>query len=141
MAMGGRPRRVGPAEMVIFAFFAVFGFIGLALLRFFWTQSDPFGGPPPLFRMVGSLIATAFVVLGFGMPLAALWRRPPSDAPSTKPPGTPGTPGSTEAPGPASGYECPNCGASLGANQEVSPSGDAKCRYCNRWWNIHRPGV
>lgn len=35
-------------------------------------------------------------------------------------------------------YECEHCGAGLGKNADVSPSGDVKCQYCNKWFNIHR---
>lgn len=35
-------------------------------------------------------------------------------------------------------YSCANCGASLGANTEVSPSGDFKCQYCNSWSNVNQ---
>lgn len=34
-------------------------------------------------------------------------------------------------------YNCDQCGAALGDNSEVSPSGDFKCTYCNKWSNIH----
>lgn len=36
------------------------------------------------------------------------------------------------------GYSCVNCGASLGVNTEVSPSGDFKCQYCNSWSNVNQ---
>ncbi|MCR9198894.1 MAG: hypothetical protein NXI04_09640 [Planctomycetaceae bacterium] len=36
------------------------------------------------------------------------------------------------------GYACVNCGASLGVNTEVSPSGDFKCQYCNSWSNVNQ---
>lgn len=35
-------------------------------------------------------------------------------------------------------YDCDNCGARLGKDAEVSPSGDVKCKYCNKWFNIYR---
>lgn len=34
-------------------------------------------------------------------------------------------------------YECDQCGAALGDNSEISPSGDFKCTYCGKWSNIH----
>lgn len=40
-------------------------------------------------------------------------------------------------PEPKVGYDCPDCGASLGEDCDVSPSGDAECQYCKRWFNIH----
>lgn len=38
------------------------------------------------------------------------------------------------------GYDCVRCGAALSKNADVSPSGDIKCQYCNKWFNIHRSG-
>ncbi|HVE59795.1 MAG TPA: hypothetical protein VNB22_23485 [Pyrinomonadaceae bacterium] len=35
-------------------------------------------------------------------------------------------------------YQCKNCGAALGEKADVSPSGDVKCSYCNKWFNIHK---
>jgi hypothetical protein len=35
-------------------------------------------------------------------------------------------------------YQCKNCGAALGEKADVSPSGDVKCTYCNKWFNIHK---
>ncbi|MBD3675956.1 MAG: hypothetical protein HUJ26_20800 [Planctomycetaceae bacterium] len=34
-------------------------------------------------------------------------------------------------------YECDQCGATLGDNADVSPSGDFKCTYCGKWSNVH----
>ncbi|MDB4679654.1 MAG: hypothetical protein P8M30_14215 [Planctomycetaceae bacterium] len=34
-------------------------------------------------------------------------------------------------------YNCNQCGAALGDNADVSPSGDFKCTYCDKWSNIH----
>ena len=33
-------------------------------------------------------------------------------------------------------YSCKSCGASLDKNVDVSPSGDVKCKYCNKWFNV-----
>jgi hypothetical protein len=35
-------------------------------------------------------------------------------------------------------YQCTACGARIQDASEVSPSGDARCAYCNVWFNIHR---
>jgi hypothetical protein len=37
----------------------------------------------------------------------------------------------------ARNYACGQCGATLGDNADVSPSGDFKCTYCGKWSNIH----
>lgn len=34
-------------------------------------------------------------------------------------------------------YDCKSCGATLDRNVDVSPSGDVKCKYCNKWFNVH----
>jgi hypothetical protein len=34
-------------------------------------------------------------------------------------------------------YHCDQCGAVLGDDADVSPSGDFKCTYCGKWSNIH----
>lgn len=38
----------------------------------------------------------------------------------------------------AKNYNCNHCGAALGDDADVSPSGDAKCRYCHKWFNIYK---
>lgn len=40
------------------------------------------------------------------------------------------------AAGDAAEYRCQNCGAGLGAETEISPSGDFKCPYCRSWSNV-----
>ena len=34
------------------------------------------------------------------------------------------------------GYKCEHCGAGLDEKADVSPSGDVKCTYCKKWFNI-----
>lgn len=34
-------------------------------------------------------------------------------------------------------YGCKNCDAKLEKNADVSPNGDVKCKYCNKWFNIN----
>ena len=108
-------------------FISIFGFAGIAMLVFLWGAGDGFDSPPLFFRVFGSLIAMAFILMGFGMPISLL-RMGKSigkllDETMPKPP--PSQPG------------CPNCGANLGT-AEVSPSGDVKCSYSKGWFNIHR---
>jgi hypothetical protein len=123
--------------------FAVFGFvfggIGLAVLIFLWSGGDEFGAPPLFFRIFGSFIAIAFVAFGGTMVFSFLKPKsmlPITNAfvstdPSTAPP--PVVP-----PTPVAGYTCPHCGATLGADAEVSPLGDVKCTFCGRWFNLHK---
>jgi hypothetical protein len=117
----------GRPPLFLLLFMSIFGFIGIAVLIFLWGSGDGFGGPPLIFKVVGSLIAMGFVVMGFGVPLT-LWRKGKElgdmlDSVIPKPP--------------PSQLACPTCGANLG-NAEVSPSGDAKCTYCKGWFNIHQ---
>jgi len=106
-------------------FISMFGFIGLTVLVFTW--SDGSDSPPLIFKLVASFIAIAFMAMGFGVPITALAARGSAD---------PNAPSKAVPPQSSEGYKCPNCGAGLG-QQEVSPSGDVKCVYCHKWWNIH----
>lgn len=38
----------------------------------------------------------------------------------------------------AGDFSCDKCGAALGSDTEISPSGDFKCEYCDSWNNVHR---
>lgn len=127
-----------PFEVVFLAFFALFGVIGLVILRFLWAPSDSFMAPPAIFRAIGSLVALGFMIMGFGVPLSALLHRRRTGRPADDLPEAGVSPDASAPPTATAGYRCPNCGAALGPEQEVSPSGDAKCGYCKRWWNIHR---
>jgi hypothetical protein len=113
--------------LFVLIFMSLFGFIGVTLLGFLWfgTERD---FPPLIFKILASFIALGFITMGFGAPLSALRARQKPEAEARGP--------ATAEPSEA-GYKCPNCGAGLG-QQEVSPSGDVKCRYCLKWWNIHR---
>lgn len=109
-------------------FMSIFGFIGITVFIFLWTARG-FGAPPLIFRLFGSFIAIAFMIMGFGVPLSFLLKGRESSTPDVFQPleQTARKPGT---------YDCPGCGANVG-NADVSPSGDIKCSYCNEWWNIH----
>lgn len=118
---------------------AIFGCIGVTVLIFLWSSDAPL-----FFRLVGSFIASMFCLIGFGGAFfgvgnlnardIARIRRGPLASPLVEDDGIDGE----RQPGPRLGYECPNCGSSLDRNADVSPSGDAKCTYCDRWFNIHQ---
>lgn len=136
--MKAKTRNIPRPAWFILIFISLFGFIGLTLLIFLWFGSDSdFGRPPLIARLIGSFVALGFMAMGFGMPISAIlaWSRGETvareDAVDELAEGA--------KPAPA-GYRCPHCAAGLGAQQEVSPSGDVKCGYCNKWWNIHRAG-
>lgn len=117
-----------PIFMLIFM--SMFGFIGLTVLIFVWAGDRDF--PPLIFRVFASFIAIAFMAMGFGVPIAAIKASKFFNE-------SPQVVADSNAP-PVKGYQCPHCGAGLGT-QEASPSGDVKCTYCQKWWNIHRsPG-
>ncbi|HEY7115115.1 MAG TPA: hypothetical protein VH475_00930 [Tepidisphaeraceae bacterium] len=108
-----------------------FAGIGVTVLIFLW--SAPFGersSPPLFFRIVGSFIAIMFVLVGGYGGISGLTGRATPTPPTTASP-----PAQAQT---VSGYTCPRCGAPLGASADVSPSGDVKCAFCGRWFNIHK---
>jgi hypothetical protein len=114
----------------------VFAGIGVTVLVFMWgTPTDSFGAPPLFFRIFASFIAVAFVGVGGTIGVTALrgGRGLTSSADSLR--DTAGTPATAAG---AVGYKCPHCGAPLGEKADVSPSGDVKCTFCGRWFNVHR---
>ena len=116
---------------------AVFGFvfagIGLTVIVFLWSQ-DPsdFHSPPLFFKIFGSLVALIFVLVGGTMGVATVRGKGTASPPAVDSSSTTGPPQA------ARGYQCPHCAAPLGAKADVSPSGDVKCPFCGRWFNIHR---
>ncbi len=124
--------------------------IGLSVLGFLWlTPFNQFGAPPLFFRVFGSFIALAFVMVGVGFMAGPNLVRGHGDQlkgmmqdlakTAQEAHGVRSDNESQSSPGPAPsvGYDCPNCRASLGEDCDVSPSGDAKCGFCKRWFNIH----
>ena len=122
--------------------------IGLTVLFFIWFGDvRPFGGAPLVFRVFAS-----FVAMGFVLPGLMIFKAPSllksqhqnmldrvrelSKAAGHDLVDSSATPdGRSQV-----NYSCPNCGSDLGEDADVSPSGDAKCEYCKRWFNIHREG-
>jgi len=49
---------------------------------------------------------------------------------TTPPPAPPGSRGRMD-------FRCGHCGATQQGPMDVSPSGDVKCTYCNKWFNAH----
>ena len=117
----------------------VFAGVGVTVLVFMWgASSDEFGAPPLFFRIVASFIAIAFVAVGGGMGMAALMGGGGGGGAG---PHAAGALNGMAPPSQAAGYKCPNCAAPLGEKADVSPSGDVKCAFCGRWFNVHRPGA
>ena len=131
-----------PARFIGAVFGLIFLGIGLTVIGFLWgAPFGAFGSPPLFFRIVGSLIALAFVTMGGGTAYAAISGKPQKQlmrglaarrreqtesTDETRPPQS----GSL-------GYSCDNCGAPLDSSADVSPRGDVKCAHCNRWFNVH----
>lgn len=105
----------------------VFGAIGLVVIVSLWT-AEGFGDPPLFFKLVGTLIASVFVLVGVAGALGLQPKAPPSR------PIRGASPANRQG---AVQLTCTNCGAALGEGADVSPSGDVRCTYCQRWFNIH----
>lgn len=102
--------------------------IGLTVIIFLWSATG-WDAPPLLFKIFGSFIALAFIVVGSTLVLAAFLRWPD---PASLTSGI-----SADVPQPLGGYTCARCGAPLAADADVSPLGDVKCTSCGGWLNIH----
>ena len=127
--MGGLPS-AGAGRFIGGVFGLVFAAIGLTVIVFLWSSgSDDFHSPPLFFKIFGSLIAVVFVLVGGTLGVSALRGKSSLVSPAA---------GAPVTPQPAGGYQCPQCAAPLGPNADVSPSGDVKCSFCGRWFNIHR---
>ena len=113
----------------------VFGAIGLLVIVSLWT-AEGFGAPPLFFKLFGSLIGSVFVLVGVAGALGLQPKATPTEPIRGASPG--GLQADREAGRQgAAQLACTNCGAALGEGADVSPSGDVKCTYCQRWFNIH----
>jgi hypothetical protein len=111
--------------------------IGLTVIGFLWgTPFNSFHSPPLFFRIFGSFIALAFVMVGGAILFGKHSPRQHLDqlgrSPDPRPPGDQPRPSV-----PAGGYTCSNCSAPLGKGADVSPHGDVKCAHCGKWFNVH----
>ena len=132
------------ARLVAGGFPLGFGIIGVTFAGFLWSGSFPL-----FFRIFGTLIASMFMLVGFsgayvGFTGGAGLQRAMGGARLQR--STRRSSGGVRAPRPTSpegqhGYTCPNCDAALKSKADVSPSGDVRCSYCDRWFNIHRAGA
>lgn len=113
--------------------------IGLALLWFFgFGSSHEFGSPPLSVRILGSIIALGWVILGLGslfMSAETLQKLMKAQQKGLLDAEQRGSMRSTSPLTPGK-LKCPNCGASPQTG-EVSPHGDVKCDHCSRWYNVH----
>jgi hypothetical protein len=112
----------------------VFFGVGLSFLGFLWLS--PFGAwnsPPLFFRIVGSFISIAFVVMGGALAWGAF--RGGGPLRGSIPESGPTQPAS---PNKVGAYHCAQCAAPLSEKAEVSPLGDVKCTFCGAWFNIYQ---
>lgn len=121
----------------------VFAGIGVAVIIFVWGFDDH---APVFFRIMATFISIAFIAMGGGIAFAAIsGRLIPNPAAGARQmradllsqQGT--TTQQPSRPVASVAYQCPSCAAPLAKDADVSPSGDVKCKFCNRWFNIHRP--
>ncbi len=121
----------------------IFAGIGVTVLIFLWAAPiNEFGSPPVFFRIFGSFIAAAFVAIGGGSAFAIivggsaaqkLVKRSVNAAYESA---TDEENSETIQASPAN-YKCPQCGAPIESGSDVSPHGDARCGFCDSWFNIH----
>ncbi|MDA3962676.1 MAG: hypothetical protein PF961_17970 [Planctomycetota bacterium] len=135
------------AAVQIFGIFiaSIFGLIGLTMLVTLWGISG-FGSPPLIFKLFGSFICLAFIGVSAFIAIGALRgpvllrRAQQANRSAAQTQGTPAhrSPAGTAASAPASNdcLGCPNCGAAVTSDDEISPSGDVKCRHCTSWFNV-----
>ena len=131
----------------LFAFFPIG--VGLTLLIGLWGGG--MGNPPLMFRVFGSFVALFFMMVGAGIfttmgkvgdprQMAQSLHEMTKEFAANQPVGGSSLEGHEGVAKPKVGYDCPNCGAALGKEADVSPSGDVKCGYCERWFNVHNAG-
>lgn len=123
--------------------------IGVTVLFALW--GGPFGFAPFIFKVFGSFVACFFIMGGVGIYKTAGNLGDPrrmvqtlhemqKDLAASQAEGASLSGETADTSSPKVGYDCPNCGAALGRKADVSPSGDVKCGYCERWFNIHSEG-
>ena len=123
-------------RMISGVFGLVFLGVGLVVIGALWTAPfGEFGSPPLVFRLVGTLIAIAFIAMGGGTAVAAFLGGTSSDSTDRT---SSGSLPATSPPPSSPTYLCSKCGAPLADKVDVSPHGDVKCTYCGAWFNIHQ---
>jgi len=105
-------------------------FIGvpIAIISMLWSN-DGFGGPPIAMKIAGSLICGAVGCAGLFMMYGSISGKAVSKHNVAK--------RSHINTSNRSEYKCNNCGASIGVDSDISPSGDVKCQFCNSWFNVN----
>lgn len=127
------------SRVIPMLFGLIFAAIGVTVIVSLWSRDGDF--PPLVFRMVGSLISLAFVVMGGGLAISAMVGKVSQSGKASR--GAPGSRGAravrrTDRADLGVGYTCSHCGAPLAREADVSPLGDVRCSHCGGWFNIHR---
>lgn len=117
-----------------------FAGIGLTILGSMWTQPfGAFGAPPLSFRLGASLVSMVFIAFGSAMAVSAArgTLTPNARSLATRSGFTSESPDRGKPDSIGTRTTCPQCGAPLSDQADVSPHGDTKCPFCKSWFNIH----
>ena len=104
------------------------------LYSLWFRASDGFGGLPLFLRLMGSLIAVAFIVVGATVIwlVTLIMREPESLARPAKLAGE-----AAKGHLPYSlAHDCPRGGAPSPGSTDVMENGDIKCHHCGSWFNV-----
>ena len=114
---------------IIFALPFIFG--PVAMMSMLWAD-DGWGAPPLAMKLAGTAICAAVGCAGLLMAFKALT----GEAPQIKQTALDSQRELSTRQSNELDYACDNCGASISADADISPSGDVKCTYCNSWFNV-----
>ncbi|MCF7974246.1 MAG: hypothetical protein K9N55_10555 [Phycisphaerae bacterium] len=114
----------------LFAIVFSIPFLGvpIAMISMLWSH-DGFGGPPIAMKIAGSLICGAVGFAGLFMMFTAIFGKAASRHNAVN--------RSQLTTSKTHEYKCTNCGAGIGVDSDISPSGDIKCQFCNSWFNVN----
>ena len=114
-------------------FSAIFGipFLGggLAMLFMLWGNDSNF--PPLPMKLFGSFVCIPVAAAGGFIIYSAFFGK---DHSVKAPQNTSNTSQKTAVNNDR--LNCYQCGAAVGKDTEISPSGDVKCEYCDSWFNV-----
>ena len=79
-------------------------------------------------KLFGTFVCLAVASVGVAMAYGIITGKGPSQRQKIN------TSSNTQA---KTNYSCEHCGASIGTDSEISPSGDVKCQYCDSWFNVN----
>ena len=114
--------------MQYFSLIFALPFIGgpIAMLTILWDDTG-FGSPPLAMKLFGTFVCLAVMFVGVAMAYGIIAGKRVGLQKGNH----------TPVKHNKRSYSCEHCGASIGAESEISPSGDVKCEYCNSWFDIN----